>query len=129
MTVPAWREHAACLDHAEVFVRTLDRRGRPNRDGRPTERERQALAICATCTVRADCLADELAVMAQGVPSLGVFGGTTARQRQAMVPRVVVPIRHGTTAGYERHRNRPEVFGPPCRACIDAHAAYRRANT
>ena len=73
MDRPDWQAHAACRDlHPDVFF-----------DG-PLGR---AKAVCATCTVKADCLAYALPD-----PSLlGVWGGTTERQRRPCAGRPPQP--------------------------------------
>ena len=59
----SWREHAACLGHdVAMFF--------PERNA-PTE---PALAICATCPVRAECL--------DAADDDGIWGGTTAVERK-----------------------------------------------
>jgi Transcription factor WhiB/Phage integrase family len=74
---PAWMADAACKDQpTELFFPTR---------GETTEAAR---AICATCPVSADCL--EYAVIANQRDDVGIWGGTSARQRRkirAALPR------------------------------------------
>jgi len=50
-----------------------------------------ALAVCACCPVRAQCLADVLAVEAHRPPSMifGVCGGLSPVERRCLHPRIV----------------------------------------
>jgi WhiB family redox-sensing transcriptional regulator len=65
---PAWHADAACREHPEVRWVGSDNSG-PN--------VRTAKAICSTCLVQAECLA-----VAMADPTLlGVWGGTTTRER------------------------------------------------
>lgn len=128
---PEWHQQAACRDMLDVFQRTFD----PNRGRKLTRHERAALAVCATCPVRTQCLNTELDSMRAGVSSVGVFGGTTARQRSDMLRaagwRRLPHIAHGTRAGYAMHQNRPDLFGPACPDCRSAcreYAALYRAD-
>ncbi|MGI9120536.1 MAG: WhiB family transcriptional regulator [Acidimicrobiales bacterium] len=70
---PPWMPRAACRDHPDIdFCPSSPRRGIPA-DVSP------ALAICTGCPVTAQCLAH---AVEHG--ELGVWGGTTERQRRAM---------------------------------------------
>jgi WhiB family transcriptional regulator, redox-sensing transcriptional regulator len=65
---PAWHADAACREHPDVsFFPKL------GEDVRPAKR------VCHTCLVAADCRAWALA---QGVTLVGVWGGTTQRERR-----------------------------------------------
>jgi len=66
---PAWMASAACRDAGvEVFF--------PARGVRPMA----ALALCAACTVRAECLAYAMADR----EFQGVWGGTSERERRRL---------------------------------------------
>lgn len=66
---PAWYADAACREHPEVRWVGSDNSG---------PKVRAAKAICAECLVQAECLAT-----AMDDPTLvGVWGGTTTRERQ-----------------------------------------------
>lgn len=68
----AWRVRAACRDaDPDLFY---------------ANRHAQALALCAACTVREECLEDALTREA-GTPSavVGVRGGKTPGERRAML--------------------------------------------
>jgi WhiB family redox-sensing transcriptional regulator len=68
-TGPDWHADAACREHPEVRWVGSDTSG---------PEVRAANAICAECLVRAECLAT-----AMDDPTLiGVWGGTTTRERQ-----------------------------------------------
>jgi len=81
----------------------------------------EAKAVCARCTVIAECLAFALA---HDELNFGVWGGKSAKERQRLAAeagrghgRPLRAIRHGTTGGYYTHRRRGES---PCWACADA---------
>ncbi|MFT3854792.1 MAG: WhiB family transcriptional regulator [Ilumatobacteraceae bacterium] len=66
---PAWHADAACREHPELTWF-------PARGGAADVAA--AVAICDTCLVRDECLADA----DQRHERLGIWGGTTARQRR-----------------------------------------------
>jgi WhiB family transcriptional regulator, redox-sensing transcriptional regulator len=80
-----------------------------------------AFQICAACPVRAECL--EFAMVNR--IGWGVFGGLTAAQRfpnrrelrAARGSNWEVTPKHGTEAGYTRHRRNGE---DACDACLSA---------
>ena len=77
---PDWRTQAACLDHnPEMFFPDP-----ADRDG-----EDEAIAICETCPVKADCLTDAMESETYRLTSgrHGIWGGKTPRQRYAMYRR------------------------------------------
>ena len=91
----------------------------------------KAKAICATCPVTAECLADA------GPLDMGIRAGVSLdmhrrRQATAHLPKTgrqanggkFLPIAHGTNSGYQQERHRGLE---PCRDCMDAKNAYRRA--
>lgn len=39
--------------------------------------------------------------------------------------RKVKPIEHGSERGYWSHQRHEDLFGPPCDACLAAHADYQ----
>jgi hypothetical protein len=65
-----WRRHAPCLGLVAVFYGGA-------------YAESTALAICSTCTVRTECLAETLAEERDAVGCYGVRGGLTADERRA----------------------------------------------
>ena len=77
-------------------------------------RIRDAKAVCATCPVKAECLA------AATDDDHGVWGGLTLAERAATR---VCGDGIGTVKGYRRHRRARDT---PCRACADGWAAYKR---
>jgi WhiB family redox-sensing transcriptional regulator len=64
----AWREHAACMGHAEYFFN----------DAKKTN-VRQAKKICADCPVRLECLEHGMTH-----DEYGVWGGLTANERRVL---------------------------------------------
>lgn len=67
-----WTSRAACRDHEPALFFPS-----PGADERP------ALAICAGCEVRSDCLGYALSAGER----YGIWGGTTQRHRRRMLKR------------------------------------------
>lgn len=126
----AWVEHAACIGHnPDDFV--FD-----TKHGARTKRKvARAVAICSTCPVKQQCLASELDHMRAGGTSVGIFGGTTIREREQLLNAenndrltkrartLRTPMVHGTAGGRMKHHRYPELYGPVCDACRQAHNA------
>lgn len=118
-----WRTRAACRGmDTDMF---FPERG----DGAAVD---AAKAVCGTCPVAADCL-DEAINLPDGWGEIGIWGGTSGRQRRVLVRtdpqlrkdrRFVTTINHGTQAGYQAHRRIDE---DACDACRIAHNAYKSA--
>lgn len=118
---PNWTDQANCKGmDPELFL--------PERGDNHTAN--QAKAICEGCPIKDDCL--DYAVFHN---CIGIWGGTSGRERRKMVskhPRTInhyrlAPprddIKHGTYNGYAQHlRRRIE----PCEACSKAATEYRR---
>lgn len=66
--VGAWWDSAACKGRGDLFYAT------------DQFSQRLAVAVCRSCAVRAECLADAMATEPPG-PRFGVIGGLTAEQR------------------------------------------------
>ncbi len=113
-----WRLHKACANAPTILFF-------PERGGDVLP----AKAICATCTVRDDCLRYAL----EDRDTVGIWGGTSDQERRAIRLGVPVgrpgpapkPIQHGTASGYNLHRHRGET---PCTDCRKANAAQSAAN-
>jgi WhiB family redox-sensing transcriptional regulator len=74
---PFWRERRACKDaDPELFF--------PTRTKGATARTRQARGICGGCPVRRECLNEALVTF----QDVGVWGGTTPKERRKMFPAV-----------------------------------------
>jgi hypothetical protein len=119
-----WEDRAACRGLRDLFDLTFtDHRGRV-----PNRHERAALAVCATCSVRVQCLDAELDSMRLGRQTDGVFGGTIVHQRIEILKnegwRRSPSITHGTRKGYQLHLLRPDLFGEPCADCRNACREY-----
>lgn len=82
--------------------------------GARNARIREAKEVCATCPVKAACLA------AATDGDHGIWGGLTSAERAATR---VCGDGIGTVKGYRRHRRARDT---PCRACADGWAAYKR---
>ena len=113
-----WRDRAECKDDPTPdlwFVAPSDRHGIA-----------AAKAICRRCPVAAECLAEAMAD-----PSIvGVWGGTTEKQRKKMraklrpaMPRQPKDIQHGTPGGHRTHRARGEESCGPCITAAKAQNA------
>jgi len=75
---PAWAEHAACAGQTDIFF------GGPTESDRERlDRERQALAVCATCPVVLPCREH-----AHQFREAGIWGGESEYQRRAALRRL-----------------------------------------
>lgn len=87
MTVPAWMEHAACVDAPlDVFFPTS-----------PTVVTGEASRLCRQCPYRTACL--DFAID-NGIWE-GIWGGLPEMGRRDVARKRGVP-RHGTTTGYTK---------------------------
>jgi hypothetical protein len=68
---PEWHRHAACVGHTSTMY------------SRAVLVEALVLAICASCSVRDECLHDTLDEERYARRCYGVRAGLTAEQRQA----------------------------------------------
>lgn len=75
----------------------------------------RAKAVCESCPVRAECLADALDT--PQFDDYGIRGGLSVSGRHGIRGRKKPPIRHGTPGGYRAHLRRDE---PMCDACRTA---------
>lgn len=106
-----WRLHVACDGTAVDFF--------------DPEQTNQALAICAGCPVRPECLAEALQLTPKGDAG-GVWGGHTKAERDRMRPkgRRKPPEPCGTYAAYMRHKKQRTT---PCEPCRAANRAYQQS--
>ena len=90
-----WRDHAACAGHPDPelwFTTNHDYSDRAQHDHHPRCRHCLALAVCAWCPVRIECLTDQLRHEMPGkrgdIGSVqrrhGIWGGTTPPQRRRL---------------------------------------------
>lgn len=122
---------AACIGHDPALwdAPMVTGRGKKTIPAHP-ERLTQAVAICQSCPIALDCVADAIEHADVGV----IRGGLTDRERpKSGQPRPRWgewagsqdgPIRCGTVSGYHTHHRRGKS---PCEACREAMAAYKRA--
>ncbi len=76
-----WRDDAACRGaDSNLFI--------PDRGANGVAAVEKALAICATCTVRAECLEEALS----RPELLGVWGGKTAVERRQIRRQFSSPL-------------------------------------
>lgn len=107
----SWREHRACVGvDPEVFFPDVGRNAAT------------AKAICASCSVQAECLRYAL----ENREEYGVWGGLAPWERQGRQrpPKRPAVARCGTDAGYYRHLR--QTHTEPCVACREAHAIAHR---
>lgn len=114
-----WRNDAACRGmDTNIFYPP------------PHNAEAVALAkgICATCPVSDDCLLEVL-VDVNNYDNFGIFGGTSAKQRQKLRRTLGIdrnPVTFelapcGTEAAHRRHLRKEQR---PCADCRQAHGRY-----
>lgn len=117
---------APCRGRVEEFVFVTRQTSDPVKSSQRRRKIAAAKAVCATCPLRTECLERELDVMADGLPSMGVFGGTTESERRQLVERRPP---HGSDRGYHAHKERGDE---PCDECRRAHnrsqAAWKANN-
>ena len=76
-----WREHAACRGMGDQGDSVFDLTGWPKTDRKPPRGARDAVAICGTCPVVAECLAYADGFEQSPTSIWGVWGGMTAQER------------------------------------------------
>ena len=82
-----------------------------------------AVAICASCPVRPQCLT------VHAHETHGIFGGLNVEERQGWIRfhRIARPFHHGDEAGAKRHRRAGEAVCHSCLAGARLAAAERSA--
>lgn len=109
-----WREHAACVGKTHLYYGAAGESGATRQ-----RREARAHAICMTCPVLAECLAD--GADDQHGYRAGLAPEERSRDRRPQTGGRRPIYGCGTVAGYKQHRRRNET---PCDACRLAHNAY-----
>ena len=87
-----------------------------------------ARALCASCPVKAQCLAHAI----EHDEWQGMWGGTTPSERgtaRRFGGRAPQPIRHGTEGGYRAHRYREEEACDACKRAANAAKLARKTDT
>lgn len=102
-----WRDEAACRESDPALFFPSGVKG-----PKATELTREALAVCASCPVRAECR-----TYALQHEEWGIWGGMSEQELRETKGRC------GTAAGYSRHRRDTTE---PCQPCMAAHAKWRR---
>ena len=118
-----WMLRGKCAEEAEADLSVAELFF-PSPGGK--EDAAEAKALCSACAVQLDCLRFAIANAVDGI-----WGGTTAKERQAIRRKIGAPlpsgwarpIDHGTEAGAQQHRRRGE---PPCAACRRGSSVRRR---
>ena len=118
-----WMLRGKCAEEAE-FDLSVAELFFPSPGGK--EEAAEAKALCAQCEVKSACLAFAMSTAVDGI-----WGGTTAKERQQIRRRTgaplpsgwAKPIDHGTEAGEKMHRRRQER---PCYSCRMAAALARK---
>lgn len=101
-----WRDQAACRGQHELFFNPAH--------------ETLAKAVCATCPVQAECLADAYQTDDRDL----IRGGLRPDERPLPARKTgPKPSPCGTEQGYKRHIR---AGNPTCQPCRDAHALYWR---
>lgn len=89
-----WRHEAACIGQIDLMF--ADGRGQAT-----IAQTNRARALCHTCPVIHECLAE--ALEAQGWDDWGVFGGTVARERRHLRRHLRIRRRPQHTTGGPQH--------------------------
>ena len=75
-----WWDHAACkgMDLAMFIIEPGERYSKT--------RIKEAKAVCATCFVRPECLAESLKYSTTQLECYGIWGGLTWKERNQLIP-------------------------------------------
>ena len=119
----AWMTRGLCAEEAKADLSVAELFF-PDPGGKNDALE--AKDLCSRCTVQVDCLRFAMSTAVDGI-----WGGTTAKERQEMRRRMGTslpsgwprPIDYGTEAGAQQHRRRGES---PCAACREGSAREHR---
>lgn len=119
MTDDEWMLRGLCAEEAKADLSVAELFF-PDPGGKTDAFE--AKELCSRCTVQVDCLRFAMSTAVDGI-----WGGTTARERQEMRRKMGTslpsgwprPIDHGTEAGAAQHRRRGES---PCASCREGAA-------
>ena len=84
-----WWEKAACkgMDLATFIIEPGERYSKT--------RIREAKAVCATCLVRPECLAESLQYSTTTLECYGIWGGLTWKERSELIPAIPLVYRDG----------------------------------
>ena len=84
-----WWEKAACkgMDLATFIIEPGERYSKT--------RISEAKAVCATCLVRPECLAESLQYSTTTLECYGIWGGLTWKERSELIPAIPLVYRDG----------------------------------
>ena len=84
-----WWDHAACkgMDLDLFIIEPGERFSKA--------RIAEAKAVCATCVVRPECLADSLKYSTTQLECYGIWGGLTWKERSHLIPATPLVYRDG----------------------------------
>jgi WhiB family redox-sensing transcriptional regulator len=84
-----WWDHAACrgMDLTMFIFEPGERYSR--------KRIAEAKAVCATCIVRSECLAESLKYSTTQLECYGIWGGLTWKERSQLIPATPLVYRDG----------------------------------
>jgi len=84
-----WWDHAACKGMGlDLFI--FEPGERYSR-----KKIREAKAVCATCVVRPECLAESLKYSTTVLECYGIWGGLTWKERSQLIPATPMVYRDG----------------------------------
>lgn len=114
-----WLDHARCAGLDPNLFIVPDSYAKGRLAGRTEPDMSEARAVCAACTVGAECERDGTSDM------WAVRNGKTPRERGASGPQSErSPINHDSEGGYRTHLRRGEE---PCALCREAAQRARQA--
>jgi len=89
LVLDRWWDHAACkgMDLAMFIIEPGERYSKA--------RIKEAKAVCATCVVRPECLAEALKYSTTMLECYGIWGGLTWKERSQLIPATPLVYRDG----------------------------------
>lgn len=107
MSDNSWRQHGACLNHFDPDAWFVDRVYLPSEKNQSSrtdfaslDRAAMALAVCASCPVRAECLQDSLAT--EETVCYGITGGLMPAEKMRLAGMREAGYFYRTAKAFER---------------------------